>query len=59
MPFLSIKVKSNVHGFVHRNSILIYIQQDATSHSLCYLEIAQFSDKINCVTLHLVGYILE
>jgi hypothetical protein len=87
---------------------LIYIQQDATSHSLFYLETAlhvsggttthhqelkttvstasvwqipdavdtiicaaddgwmyhptqveKFTDKINCVTLHLVGYILE
>ena len=35
-------------------------------HSLFYLETAlhdssveQFPDKINCVTLHLVGYILE
>jgi len=25
---------------VHRNNILIYIQQDATSHSLFYLETA-------------------
>ena len=24
----------NVHGFVHRNNILIYVQQDATLHSL-------------------------
>ena len=101
---------------MHRNNILIYIQQDATLHSLFYLETAphvsggttthhqerkqlylqhlvfviplllsaaipdavdtvvcapddgwwyhpkhveQFPDKINCVTLHLVGYILE
>jgi hypothetical protein len=66
-----------------------YVQQDATLHSLFYLEIIpiketlmitksvplkhkdaqvtkqivtlleQFSDKINCVTLHLVGHILE
>jgi hypothetical protein len=28
----------NVHGSVHRNNILIYIQQDATLHSLLYLE---------------------
>jgi hypothetical protein len=89
------------------SNILIYIQQDATLHSLFYLETAlhvsggnithhqerkqlhiqhlvllthaldvvvcapedgwsyhpkhveQFSDKINCVMLHLVGYILE
>jgi hypothetical protein len=102
---------------VHRNNILIYIQQDATLHSLFYLESAlhvsggasthhherkqlylllpaaiaagsnngvtntdavdtvvfapddgwrhhpkhveQFPDKINRVTFHLVGYILE
>ena len=30
----------NVHGYVHRNNILIYIQQDATLHSLFYLETA-------------------
>jgi hypothetical protein len=46
------------------------MQQDATLHSLFYLETAlhvsggattqkQFPDKINCVMLHLVGYILE
>ena len=29
-----------VHGSVHRNNILIYIQQDATLHSLFYLETA-------------------
>jgi len=28
----------NFHGSVHRNNILIYIQQDATLHSLFYLE---------------------
>jgi hypothetical protein len=28
----------NVHGSVHRKNILIYIQQDATLHSLFYLE---------------------
>ena len=28
----------NVHGFVHRKNIPIYIQQDATLHSLLYLE---------------------
>jgi len=101
---------------VHRKNIPIYIQQDATLHSLYYLETAlhvsggntthyqegkqlylqhlvfvtplllraaipyavdivvcapddgwwyhpkhveQFPDNINCVTLHLVGYILE
>ena len=30
----------NFHGSVHRNNILIYIQQDATLHSLFYLETA-------------------
>ena len=30
----------NVHGSVHRNNILIYIQQDAMLHSLFYLETA-------------------
>jgi len=30
----------NVHGSVHHNNILIYIQQDATLHSLFYLETA-------------------
>jgi len=30
----------NVHGSVHRKNILIYIQQDATLHSLFYLESA-------------------
>jgi hypothetical protein len=95
---------------VHRKNILIYIQQDATFHSLFYLKTALhvsgstithhqerkqlylqhlvfvtplpdavgtvvcapddgwwchpkhvelFPDKINCVTLHLVGYIIE
>ena len=32
--------KFKVHGSVHRNNILIYIQQDATLHSLFYLETA-------------------
>jgi len=31
-------LKFNVHGSVYRNNILIYIQQDATLHSLFYLE---------------------
>jgi hypothetical protein len=77
---------------LHRKYIPIYIQQDATLHSLFYLETALHVsgdttthhqerkqlylqnvvfvtrllllaavavDKINCVTLHLVGYILE
>jgi hypothetical protein len=30
----------NVHGSAHRNNILIYIQEDATLHSLFYLETA-------------------
>jgi hypothetical protein len=30
----------DVHGSVHRNNILKYIQQDATLHSLFYLETA-------------------
>jgi hypothetical protein len=30
----------NVYGSVHRNNILIYIQQDATLHSSFYLETA-------------------
>ena len=30
----------NIHGSVHRNNILIYIQQDTTLHSLFYLETA-------------------
>ena len=96
----------NVHESVHGKNILIYIQQDATLHSLFYLETAlrisggttthhqerkqlylqhlvfvrplllpaaiaagssngnpkhveRFPDEINCVRLHIVGYILE
>ena len=30
----------NIHGFMHRNNILTYIQQDATLHSLFYPETA-------------------
>ena len=30
----------NVHGSVHRNNILMHVQQDATLHSLFYLETA-------------------
>jgi hypothetical protein len=33
-------LKFNVHGSVHRNNILIYIQQDAKLHNLFYLETA-------------------
>jgi hypothetical protein len=32
----------NVYGSVHRNNILIYIQQDATLHSLFYLKTALY-----------------
>jgi len=32
--------KFNVYGSLHRKNILIYIQQDATLHSLFYLETA-------------------
>jgi hypothetical protein len=35
-----LSVVFNVHGSVHLNNILIYIQQDATLHSLFYLETA-------------------
>jgi hypothetical protein len=34
------KNKFNVHGSVHHNNILIYIQQDGKLHSLFYLETA-------------------
>jgi len=34
------QVEFNVHGSVHHSNILIYIQQDATLHSLFYLETA-------------------
>jgi len=33
-------LKFNVHGSVHRNNILIYIQQDSKLHSLFYLDTA-------------------
>jgi len=38
----SCKISShfNVHGSMHRKNILIYMQQDATLHSLFYLETA-------------------
>ena len=36
----NIKIKFNVHGSVHRENILIYVQQDATLHSIFYLETA-------------------
>ena len=38
--YFSQNVIINVHGSVHRNNILIYIQQGATLHSLLYLETA-------------------
>jgi hypothetical protein len=31
------KTEFNVHGSVHRKNILIYIQQDATLHSLFFI----------------------
>jgi hypothetical protein len=34
----NIRSKFNVYGSVHRENILIYVQQDATLHSLFYLE---------------------
>ena len=33
-------IQFKVHGSAHRNNILVYIQQDATLHSLFYLETA-------------------
>jgi len=36
----SIFKKINVHRSVHRNNILIYVQQEATLHRLFYLETA-------------------
>jgi hypothetical protein len=41
----------NVHGSVHRNNILIYIQQDATLHNLFYLETALHVSS-NTITHH-------
>ena len=98
-PFETIDISFfgfNVHGSLHRKNILIYIQQDATLHSLFYLETALHVSASTtthhqerkqlylqhlvfvtplmlpaviveelelvwacCVTLHLVGYILE
>jgi hypothetical protein len=37
---LKMQIDFNIHGYVHRNNILIHIQQDATLHSLFYLETA-------------------
>jgi hypothetical protein len=37
---LKLYYKFNVHGSVHHNNILIYIQQYATLHSLFYLQTA-------------------
>jgi len=34
------RCKFNVHGFVHPNNILIYVQQNAALHSLFHLETA-------------------
>jgi hypothetical protein len=44
----------NVHGSVHRNNILIYIQQDATLHSLFYLETALLVSERKQYLQHLV-----
>jgi len=40
LHILKADIEFNVHGFVHRNNILIYIQQDATQHSLFNVETA-------------------
>jgi len=45
---IEVLLRFNVHGSVHRNNILIYIQQDATLRSLSG-NWKQFPDKINCV----------
>ena len=39
-PLSKVNTVFNVHGSVHLNNILIYIQQDATLHSLFYLKTA-------------------
>jgi hypothetical protein len=53
----------NVHGSVYRKNILIYVQQDATLHSLFYLEtalhvsggdIAHHQERIQLYLQHLV-----
>ena len=53
----------NVHGSVHRKNILIYVQQDATLHSLFHLETAvdvsggtttHHQERIQLYLLHLV-----
>jgi hypothetical protein len=36
----TVQKRFNVQGSVHSNNIIIYIQQDATLHSLFYLETA-------------------
>jgi len=72
IPLRGILIYNNlfyVHVSVHRKNILIYIQQDATLRSLILSgncstrlhpkHVEQFPDKINCVTLHFLGYILE
>ena len=38
--FIEDEYECNAHGSVHRKNILIYVQQDATLHSLFYLETA-------------------
>ena len=37
---VTLLLEFNVHGSVHHKNILIYVQQDATLHSLFYLETA-------------------
>jgi len=37
---VSLYIVYNIHGSVHRNNIVIHIQQDAMLHSLFYLEAA-------------------
>jgi len=38
--WIAIMLIFNAHGSVHRNNILVYIQRDATLHTLFYLETA-------------------
>jgi len=39
-PENEVSMTFNIHGSMYRKNILIYIQQDATLHSLFYLETA-------------------
>jgi len=45
------RLRVKVHGSLYRKYILIYIQQDATLHSLFYLETALHSSG-NTITYH-------